>query len=172
MAFADLVQDDAGSVLDAVSYVTVAEFRAHHLARGTDVSTYTDSQVEAALTKATDYMDGRFGFIGEKPVTDQRTQWPRVNAIDVYDRLRSGIPLEVKEAQHEYAFIALTSELNPSPTRDATGRVIQSKSVVVGPIEKSITYAGSASFSLPKYPKADSRLRPVLSAGGLEFERA
>lgn len=165
------VQDDNGSVEGALSYVDATYFRAYHLDRGNNVSTYTDAQVESALVKATDYMDGRWSFIGQRSLPSQRTQWPRFDASDSDDQVRTGIPIEVKEAQCEYALVALTSRLDPNPTRDASGRGIKSKATTVGPISKEIVYDDSIPFSAPKYPVADQKLRRLVSSGGPWFER-
>lgn len=160
-----LVQTDAG-IDGANSYVTVAEFRTYHADRGTDVAIYTDPQIEKALVKATDYLDERFHFVGDRIRPAQRTAWPRVSAVDDDGWPRVGIPAEVKEACHEYALIALTSELNLAPTLDASGRVVQSKTSTVGPITESVTYAAGAAFKMPKYPKADRRLSGLTESFG------
>lgn len=167
-----LVQDDAGSVAGANSYVDVDDFRDYHLDRGVDISIYADDFCERALVRATDYMDGRFAFIGMQASLTQFTKWPRGNAYDEDDVLRSGVPNEIKEACCEYAFLALTAELNPAPTLDATGRAVLSKRTVVGPIQEETGYAAGAAFKFPKYPKADCKIRPLTVLGGFEIVRS
>lgn len=161
-----LIQDDSGGVDGANAYLDVAAFRAYHAARGNDVGAYSDSQVTGAIILACEYLDNRFTFVGEKARYAQRTAWPRIGALDIDELLRAGIPFEVKEAACEYALISLTQELNPSPERDASGRAVQSTSQNVGPISKSVTYTGGAVFQLPKYPKADQKLRGLRVLGG------
>jgi hypothetical protein len=165
-----LVQTDIG-VAGAVSYVSVEDFRTYHADRGTDVAAYSIDNCQAALVQATDYLDGRWSFSGERVSTTQRTAWPRINAYDEDDNLRSGIPVEVVEACCEYALIALTTELNPSPTSDVTGRAVQRQATAVGPISKEVEYASGAAFKLPKYPKADMKIRSLTTRGGLELVR-
>lgn len=155
MAFT--VQDDTGSVADANAYIDVAFFAAYHLDRGLTV-TGTTAEQQAAIVKATDYMDQRFTFIGEKPNQAQSTDWPRLDAEDSDDNLRTGVPVEVKEACAEYALIAQTSTLNPTPDRDSTGVQVQSREDTVGPITEKREYSGGASFTSPKYPVADQKL--------------
>lgn len=164
MAF--LVQDDAGSIVGANAYATAAAFRTYHGERGTDVTGHIDDAIEKALVQATDFMDNRFRFRGDKLRLEQRTAWPRALPEDDDEFFRTGIPVEVKEACFEYAFIALTSELNPTPTRDPSGQGIQSQSSSVGPISESITYVSGASYQFPKYPKADRKLRGLTEQGG------
>jgi hypothetical protein len=172
MAF--LVQNESGTIAGANAYVTVAEFRAYELDRGNDVRSYGTTDVENAIVKATDYIDSRFRFVGERYKTTQRTAWPRLDAYDRDDLLRSGIPQEVKDACCDYAYLALTgTDLDPVPTRDATGRVVSSKSSTVGPISDSVTYANGATYSEPQYPIADRKLRASgLTVSGATIRRA
>lgn len=162
-----LVQNDSGGVEDANSYITLAFFKSHHDSRGNDYSAYADSALEAAIVRATDYLDQRFSFIGERLNIDQDTQWPRLNAYDRDDNYVTGVPKEVKKATAEYALIAAAQALNPSPDRDATGRKVQSKSETVGPISESTTFAFGAVYEMPKYPLADQ----ILFARGLVEKR-
>jgi hypothetical protein len=148
------VQDDSGSVAGANAYITVAEFKSYHNARGNDFSAYGGGSIEKAIVKATDYLDQRFTFVGEMASVAQRTQWPRLSAEDASENLRTGIPFEVKEACAEYALIAAGQELNPVPTTPSS---VKRKREKVGPIEEETEYAGSA-FSLPTYPAADYKL--------------
>lgn len=141
----------------ANSYSTVAEFRTYHKDRGNTI-TFGSGDIQKALIRATDYLDTRFSFVGDRQQSDQTTEWPRLDAFDQDDRLFTGIPEEVKEATNEYAFISLTAEINPSPTLDATGRAVEAKREKVGPIEEETRYTPGAAFILPKYPKADNKL--------------
>lgn len=164
------VQDDTGSVVGANAYASAADFRTYHGDRGTDVTSHTDDAIQKAIVKATDYMDGRWRFRGDKLRLEQRTAWPRSLPEDDDQFFRTGIPVEVKEACFEYALIALSGELNPTPTRDAAGQGIQSKSSTVGPISESVTYVGGGSYQFPKYPKADRKLKGLVEQSG-RFER-
>lgn len=162
-----LVQDDNGTVDNANAYVTVAFVRAYFTDRGVSTASFTDQQLQEAIVRATDYLDGRFLFPGERGRPEQRTQWPRIDAeYSDDDRPIFGVPVEIEEACSEYTLIAAAQEINPTPTRDATGQRIQSKSETVGPISTSVSYVGGAAFSLPAYPKADLKLRRVTLAGG------
>lgn len=164
-----LTQTDNGSVDNANSYAEAADFRTYFADRGVDVDVYSDAQVEAALVIATEYLDSRFNFVGVKTRFGQRTAWPRTSAYDSDDLLRSGIPVEVKEAAYEYARAQLAGELEPAPDRDSTGRSVQSKSSTVGPISESITYASGAVYTRPRYPAADNRLRSLVEDSGMIY---
>lgn len=154
-----IVQNASGTVPEADAYVTVDQFKAYHDKRGNDYSAFTDPQIEQAIVRATDYLDERFTFIGERLNVDQTTEWPRLNAFDIDDDYVNGIPLAVMEATYEYAFIGLGNvDLNPTPTRDGTGQVVQSFSESVGPISESVRFTAGGRFELPKYPRADRKL--------------
>jgi len=155
MAFS--VQNDSGNVVDANSYILEGFFVSYHADRGNTYSA-TSTEIEQALVKATDHLDVAFQFVGDRLNLDQSTAWPRRNAEDIDGYLRNGIPVEVKEAAAEYALIALTTSLDPTPVRDETGRTVISKTDVVGPIEESRTFAAGGAFELPKYPIADQKL--------------
>lgn len=155
------IQDDSGTVSNANSYASVAEFKTYHLDRGNAYSAVlaNDPAIEAALIKATDYVDQRFNFIGRKQQgRQQTTEWPRINAWDRSRYYINGIPTEIKEAVFEYALLSAQATLNPTPTLSTTGAAIQSKTETVGPITESVTYVSGATFTMPRYPVADQKL--------------
>lgn len=153
------VQDDNGSVAGANAYITVEEFKTYHADRGNAFSSFTDPQIASAIVRATDYLDQRFSFVGQRlQGRDQSTEWPRYVARGRDDYAINGIPVEVKEAVAEYALRALSAALNPDPERGGTGAAIAAKSESVGPISDSVTYVSGSVFTLPKYPAADQRL--------------
>lgn len=164
MAFT--VQDDSGSVADANAYVTATEFKSYHADRGNDYSTYGTGDIQKAIVRATDFLDHRFNFVGDAVSETQRTQWPRLSAVDSDGNTRIGVPQEVKDACCEYAFIALGTTLDPTPERDDTGRSVSAKSSKVGPIAESVTYAGIASYESPEYPVADRKLSALVEPTG------
>ena len=163
------VQDDVGGNDDANGYIDVTFYKRYHQNRGRDVSNQDTNSIKAGIVRATDYLDERWQFVGEKlQLDDQSTEWPRLNAYDIDDNYIDGIPKEVKEATAEYAFLAQSRiELFESPTRDASGRVVQSRSETVGPLSESVQFTPGAAFELPKYPRADRKL----VARGLVLQR-
>jgi len=150
-------QNDDGSVADANAYISVAFFTEYHADRA---QTYTgdNAAIQAAIIRATQYLDTRFTFVGRVTDVDQTTQWPRLGARDSNDRIREGIPREIKAACAEYARIALAQTLNPNPTQDETGARIKSTSSKAGPVSEAITYVDGSVVKLPKYPIADQWL--------------
>lgn len=159
------VQDDSGSIDNANAYITVAEFKSYHNARGNDFSG-GGSAIEKAIVEATDFLDRRWAFVGIRLTSDQSTEWPRRDAIDDQEYHRTGVPAEVKEACAEYAIVALSGDLDPTPTRDDAGRIVESKTEKVGPIMEAKKYVPGAYYSSPEYPVADRKLRGLVTAPG------
>lgn len=154
-----IVQNIDGTAVGANAYITVQEFKDYHADRGADTSAFDDEAIEAAIVRATDYLDQRFNFVGKKRLgRNQTTEWPRTDAWDRDRYYINDIPPEVKEACAEYALRALAAELNPDPERNASGVAVLSKSEAVGPISESVTFVGGAVFQMPKYPAADQKL--------------
>ena len=154
-----ILQNTDGTVAGANAYITVQQFKDYHADRGADTSAFDDEAIEAAIVRATDYLDQRFIFVGERRYgREQTTEWPRNSAWDRDRRSINDVPVEVREACAEYAIRALSQVLNPDPERDATGRPIHSKAQAVGPISESVTFVGGAVFQMPKYPAADQKL--------------
>lgn len=166
------IVEDGTIVANANAYVTVAEFRAYHGDRGNSLAGFSAGNMEDAIVRATDYLDARFQFVGQKRSRSQSTQWPRYNAFDTDNFMVGGVPVEVKEACMEYAFIALSEDINPTPERSPTGQVVSSKSERVDVLSESTTYATGDSFTLPRYPVADLKLaRSGLIIVGLQVRR-
>lgn len=166
MAFT--VQNSTGTEASANAYVTAAEFKEYHKDRGNSISAYSTSQIQAAIVRATDYLDLRFMYVGERAQSPQSTEWPRLNGFDIEEDLINGIPQEVKEATMEYALIALSATINPVPLRDDTGQIVTRKKERVGPIEEDTRYTEGPVFTMPKYPPADLKLirRGLVVQGG------
>lgn len=157
MAFT--LQNDQGGVVGANAYIDVDFFTEYHNDRGQKFSCESNREIEQAIIRATDYLDKRFRFTGERLNIRQTTEWPRLDAHDIDDNTIIGIPPEVKEATAEYARIALgQDDLFPTPTRDETGRVVQSRSEGVGPLNEMVTFTAGAAFEMPRYPTADRKM--------------
>lgn len=154
------VQNDDGTVADANAYITLAYFRSYHLSLGRDTATNLDPAVEAAIARATMFLDARHRFIGERKNLGQLTQWPRINVYNNENRAVYGIPEAVRRATAEYALRALVQDLMPDPTREVSGRKIRSFTNVIGPITQTKNYGDYGnSYDMPLYPLADNLLR-------------
>jgi len=167
MAF---VVEDGSVVEDANSYVSVGEANAYFTDRGITAWTGTDAVKEAALIRATDYLDMRFGenFIGDKVLESHSVAWPRTDADPFSD---DEIPLKLRRACCEYAVRALAVKLAPDPLIDDTGLPVVASKERVGPIERGFFVPMgpvSASLALIRpYPEADMLLRGLLRVNNM-----
>lgn len=150
------------------SYAAVADFITYWAARGSDLSDLDGEVIQAALVRATDYMELRFAtkWKGHKVTAEQGLSWPRKR---VYSRegleLASDIvPILVKKACYEYGKRALDADLLPDPAAETN---LVSKTETIGPISSTVTYKGGLGASLIKpYPSADKLLSDLLGATG------
>lgn len=127
-------------------YGSLADANSYHSERGNAAWTGTDAAKDAALQRATDYIDGRYRYMtvggcwksmfrGVK--TDGRAQeleWPRTGATDSEGNEipDDEVPVEVEHATYAAALLELTDPGSLSPIFVASGQVIKEK---VGPIE-------------------------------------
>lgn len=160
------IQLDDGSIDNANSYTDSTAMRAFWLDRGVDLTAKTEDELSAALVKATDFLDARYLWVGHQKRRVQGTQWPR---LGVSSMLR-GIPPALVGATCLMANRALSKDLAPDPTYDASGQLVQASTKKVGPIEVSLTFAESTGRRpedfLPQYPEITLMLR---GAGLIEF---
>jgi hypothetical protein len=169
MAFT--LQDDTGLVTDANAYIDATFYKTYQGDRGVDVTLFTDPEVQQAIIIATDYIDTRFRYVGDRQNdrSDQTTEWPRLDAVDRDHRLLNGIPLVVKQACAEYTLFQLTNgPLFVTTTNSATGRAIKRSFSKVDVIEEETEYFQGpvgAEPPMPVYHVADQRL---ISAGIVE----
>lgn len=178
-----IVQNDDGDEAGANGYIDATYFRAYHDDAGNDYSTYdVDATIEAAIVRATRYMDGRFRFVGIRLLasTTQTTMWPRVMdtdgtlIVDPDGNDIEGLPTALKQACAEYALRALAAALINDVLPPTGGRLVVSESKSLSPMSKSVTYASSTTTSvavIPAYPLADNLLKRsgLIESGGGVF---
>jgi hypothetical protein len=155
-----IIVEDGTRVANANAYITVAYFNTWHGARGVDVSSLDTVEIEAAIVKATDYVDKRFAnrFVGSRYTRDQSLAWPRISAWTIPDKdyiETDEIPQELKKAVVEYAYIALKlTDLLPTPAPDfnkvnletgetevSSGGMLQRDLSKVGPVMEDKWYS-------------------------------
>lgn len=189
MAF---VVEDGTGLADANAYASVESVDDYHSDRGNTKWTGADAAKEAAIIRATDYLDQRFGnlFRGSKGTDAQALEWPRYDARSDNGYYYEGVPVNLAKAVAEYALRALLSNvlapdpsaLNPSQSMVAgvsngtagSGGPITSTQKVIGPIEIKTEYADPSKGrtfhstgivsgqSLPEYPTADLYLTKLI----------
>lgn len=147
-----LIVEDGTGKPDADSYVTLAEADAYCAKLGHVKWTGTDTDKEAALVRACQYVDTWYRFKGERLMSVQALEWPRTAA--------TGIPPRLKDAQCEAALRALTGDLY----KDSDGRVVTAKTI--GPIKTEYTQVATARF-----PVIDALVRGLVVGGGAKLVR-
>ena len=175
-----LTKEDGTIVTNANAYANAADAIAYQTDRGRQAWLDATTEVqEAALIRATDYIETRFGrrFIGA-PVGDvQELAWPRTSAR--YPRTgnpfpNDEVPEDVLNATILYADqvigpgddLALMTELAITPELDATGRTVISKREKVDVLEEATTYsAGSQLRTIQPIPEADRLIRNWIRRG-------
>lgn len=166
MAFT--VEDGTG-LAAANAYITVAEFKAYWDDRGYDYSSHTDDNIQVAIIKATDYIENRFRkrFRGSREFEDQALSFPRLRLYDEDGELIEGLPNRLKHSTAEYAKRALSVELAPDPTVNASGQRVVRERTKIGPIEEDTQFVEAGGINIFKpYPSADLLLQEYIAPSG------
>lgn len=153
----------------ANSYASLVEAAAYHTARGNATWTGTDALKEAALIRATQWLDGRYGsqWPGVRwKLREQALDWPR---IEVYDRDGTvvdydTIPVEVLNATCEAALRELTTPGILSP--DVTPGTVKVLTEVKGIKWTPLRAAASANDMALTITAVDRALAPLIGGAG------
>ena len=144
---------------DADSYGTLADYEGYALGMGYTLAA-TDAANEINMRKAASYLDRKYSFIGMKQYQFQALSWPRLvnDLVDSWPVDPDTIPLDIKHAQFEMAFI-LQGGLDPFATIETS---TTSESIKVGPI----TIAGDTlPTSTPRIVAVEGLLRGYIRGG-------
>ena len=161
MAF---VAEDGTGLATANALVTVAFADEYFTDRGIGVWTGSNTVKQAALIRATDYVETRFGslFYGDKKSTTQALSHPRGNTST------GEFPVAVKQAVCEYAVRSLSATLLPDPEIHASGQGFERTRSKVGPIEEETRFQyqgpGTQRIILRPYPAADILLKGLIKS--------
>lgn len=150
-----LVVETGAGLAGAESYISVADADARHTALGNSAWTGDDSVKEAALRKATEYMEQAFRsrWSGVRRTGTQALSWPRAYVlVDGYGVESDVVPSIVANACADLALKALSEDLNA----DLERAVVRKK---VGPLE---TEYDRASPQSKRYRAVDMALAPYL----------
>lgn len=151
-----IVEDGTG-IPNANSYTSV-EFADEYFTLRNEPKwlALTTEQKQAALVKATDYIDMLpLVWVGLPFTLTQSLKFPR---------LVMGVPVPLQKACVLYALRSVTGKLAPDPVVDNSGVRVVSSTKKVGSLEKSVTYASPSSDRSSNvqlfrdYPEADALL--------------
>lgn len=175
----------------ANAYVPVDFVDDYHTDRSNGGWSGTTEEKQAAIIRASDYVDKRFSerYRGYRQTKKQGMQWPRLNAMDDSGYLLQEVPAQLQKAVSEYALRALSlTPLAPDPavsytTRDTTGtgtsqsdvaQELTSKRTKIGPIDTKLEYKSSSSsdygsYKIPPFPEADMLLSELLISKAIGY---
>ena len=177
-----LTKEDGTIVAGANSYADAADSIAYQTDRGRQAWLDATTEVqEAALIRATDYIETRYGrrFVGEPLGDVQDLAWPR--QLAVYPRTGNPfptdeVPEDILNATILYAGeiigpdgddLELMTELAITPEIDSSN--IKSKREKVDVLEEATEFfdGGSTLRTIQPFPEADRLIRAWLRGGGL-----
>lgn len=153
----------------ANSYASLSEAAAYHTARGNATWTGDDATKEAALIRATQWLDGRYGaqWPGvRRYLRAQALDWPRADAYDrdgTYVDFET-IPPEVRNAACEAALRELTTPGSLSP--DVTPGTAKVLTEVKGIRWTPLRAAAGAEDMAPTLTAVDRALAPLIGGSG------
>jgi hypothetical protein len=164
MAFT--VEDGTG-LSDSNAYLSVAAFKAYCDDRGKSYSGFSDTQIQQAIVRSSDYADIRWRYKGIRLSTGQAMEFPRIDAAYDDGEPILGVPDEMVQAVAEYSLLELNgTTLAPNPAYDTTNFDLQSIAQQVGDVSESKTFASSSGRrSFRDYPSADRKLRELVVDG-------
>lgn len=155
-----LIVEDGTGLPNADSYLSVADADAYHAAMGnTAWQPLASAEKEAALRRATQYLDTRYRWRGQRLTTTQALEWPRSTAA-----------WPVRRLQDATAELALRAAEQGSLYADEGPAAV--KSETVGPI--SVTYADAQSGQV-RFAIVEDLLAGLITGGNrlsLRLERA
>ena len=154
------VHEDTLENFEATASVNGATVTVEAQAKGT-----SGNDVAFATTTGGTITPGGFlvGGLDEGP---QPLEFPRTAIYDRDGQAVQGVPLKLKQAVAEYAVRSLASQLDPDPTVDDSGALVQRKREKVGPIEEETEYVAGAQPRIDRpYPAADGLLADYLVSG-------
>ena len=166
-----LVVEDGTGKSDAESYVSVSACADYAAKVGGAFATTDTTACEAALRRATAWVDGtyshRFPGVRSK-VRNQALEWPRIDAEDRegYAIGPTEVPREIVSATCEAAIreLATPGTMAPDLERGGAIRKMQAGSV-------ALEYAAAAPVT-PMYLVIDNLLSPILRSGNKLVGRA
>ena len=181
-----LTKEDGSIVAGANSYADVADADAFQTDRGRAAWLAATTEVkEAALVRATDYIEQRFGlkFIGSPLGDVQELAWPRQDAVYVRtgnDFPQDEVPVDIVNATILYAEqvigpdgddLETMTELSITPEVDPSGQTITRKREKVDVLEEETAFSSGVGGStqlrtIRPIPDADRLIRRWLRGGG------
>lgn len=160
MAF---VVEDGTGLTNSNSYNDITFLDVYHTDRNNeDWLELTLQEKEVNAIKATDYIDVRFEYLGQKLKNTQSLEFPRSNLfVDGFQL--EGVPDILKKAHAELALISVVQTLFNEPTVSERGLFLTKERTQVGPIEEEFEYDPELGLTVTKEFPIPDRLLQKLS---------
>jgi len=147
------------------SYAALIPFLDYWLLRNIDYSDYDAEVIQAALVKATSYMDRKYAtrWRGVRIDPAQPLGWPRKSVFTNDGYAVDPVPNALRQACMEFAARTLLGAdlwADPSVNRNVRKTVNQ-----VGPIREEVEYIDGGTAP-PEYPMAETLLVDLIHAAG------
>jgi hypothetical protein len=159
------VQDPDVPTETANAYISVAYFKAYADDRGINYSAKTDTDIEQAIVRATDYMDGRWTYAGNRYDDDQSTEVPRRNVWNKDGTIYLDyFPIPFEDACAEYTKIDLIDGLSLMPNavdNTVPGQLTYLRTRVEGAVEKEQHFNSFKGYGgkYPSWPLPDKMMQ-------------
>jgi hypothetical protein len=167
-----LVVEDGTGLTTANAYIDVDFATDYHGLRCNDAWGGPTVELEAAIIRATEWLDRHYDFQGARVVVGdsgspsvlpQALAWPREGAThsDGIAVPSDAVPVEVQNATAELALVSLAVPLDPESTDGRVSRRDES----IGSVRIAEDFASAGTTGAPEIPIVTSILRPLLAAG-------
>ena len=144
------VQDYTGEIAGANAYISLSDAKALFTARGITTSA-SDDDICRAIISATEYIDLRFDFAGDRLAEEQTTEFPRYAEEDEEE-----LNPYIVKACGLYAHEALTASLWRTETETDAARVVE-MSQSANKAGETVKYSGTLKNSTFKtFPLIDA----------------
>lgn len=164
-----LIVEDGTGLSTAESYLSVSDADAYHDAHSAPAAwtSASDSEKEAALRRATEYLDQKYHFrwLGIRKVEEQALDWPRTSVLDRdgYEVDDNSLPRVLKNATAILALKVIEGDTLFEDV-DQPGNLTAEK-IVAGPVEISQQWATGLSAE-KQYTEVQTLVARLLNAGG------
>lgn len=160
-----LIVEDGTGLATAESYISVADFKAYCDAHGLSYAGKTDTQIEQALRRATQWIDATYSvrFDGYRVAELQALLWPMSGLIDRggYGIPSDAVPRQIVSATAEAGVRELASPQSLSPDV-VPGEVVKREKIDKIEFEYAIG-SGGASVMAPALTVIDGILAPLFA---------
>lgn len=160
--------EDGNDIANANAYAAVADVDTYFSDRNDSAWTGDTPTKQAAIIKATQYVDQRWGgrLKGTRSNENNDLEFPRSSLYDRAGKAVTGIPTKLKNAVAEYAKFSLGSDLFPTIEMNTTGKRLKATREQVGPIRTEEEYEDGGAVDTVRILQAgDAWMKDYITSG-------